>query len=79
MVMVQTIFNFQTINKIENKTLETNSNTGEGLGEKFVQNLLKDFEKSGRIIYTDSFFSSPNLFSFLLENGIGGYGTFRCY
>ncbi|KAJ8897545.1 hypothetical protein PR048_002893 [Dryococelus australis] len=40
--------------------------------------LKKGFENTGRIVYTDSFFSSPNLFSFLLESGIGGCGTVRC-
>ncbi|KAJ8882457.1 hypothetical protein PR048_014265 [Dryococelus australis] len=71
MIMVQTIFTFQTINKMGNKSLVIiqafYANMIFMLRKELAQIQVKDWEKH-----------FPNLFSFLLENGIGVCGTVRC-
>lgn len=45
--------------------------------EKVVIDLLDGFENKGHIVYTDNFYSSPNLFLYLQSIGIGACGTVR--
>eukprot|EP00057_Strongylocentrotus_purpuratus_P016764 XP_011671238.1 PREDICTED: piggyBac transposable element-derived protein 4-like [Strongylocentrotus purpuratus] len=50
---------------------------GDGLTTCVVKNLSHAFNGSGRIVYTDSFCTSPDLYEYLHDQKLGACGTMR--
>ncbi|XP_030841073.1 uncharacterized protein LOC115923840 [Strongylocentrotus purpuratus] len=50
---------------------------GDGLTTRVVKNLLCAFNGSGRTVYTDSFYTSPDLYEYLRDQKLGACGTLR--
>jgi hypothetical protein len=50
---------------------------GFGATESVVLSLLEDYHDKGHIVFTDNFYSSPNLFNELQQHEIGACGTVK--
>nr|XP_039258846.1 piggyBac transposable element-derived protein 4-like [Styela clava] len=53
------------------------SNPEEGLSSRVVKYLMEPFVDMNHHLYVDNFYTSPELFSYLLSKGIYACGTFR--
>ena len=49
--------------------------SSKGLSEDVIINMVEGLENQGYIIYTDNFYSSPTLFTDLVNKGFGAVGT----
>ncbi len=58
-------------------TFLVENNTELTMTEQIVTRMTVDYQHQGHIIYTDNYYTSPNLYMSLRENGIGACGTVR--
>ena len=49
--------------------------SSKGLSYDVVMNMVEGLENQGYIVYTDNFYSSPTLFTDLVNKGFGAVGT----
>ena len=65
------------IHSFEVYTGKSDLGTEHGLAYNVVMHLLQELLDSGRAVYTDNFYSSPELFQDLYSNGVYECGTVR--